>query len=233
MGMAELDHIILTVRDVGERAASYTGVMGFGNEGSDGPFTVLRVNERLVIFALMAWLGLFGSVAPARADRESSPPRVGGVIDSCAVDSAGLLHVVLTDGRDVAVPRERGRFTSDGDTLTQEGFHSIQIDEHHRRVGWLASYMICAQSYPCTPELAIFDEAQGTTYIDPPAGIIWEWAFVGGGKRVVIHYGFPHGDEVGAYALYDAETGVKEADYTPGQKGTRPDWARELSSPDR
>ena len=43
--MATLDHLILAV---GVREASvhfYTEVMGFGDEGEDGPFSVIRVSE--------------------------------------------------------------------------------------------------------------------------------------------------------------------------------------------
>jgi len=47
--MRGIDHIILNVNDLGETVAFYTEVLGFGLEGQDGPFTVLRVSEGFTI----------------------------------------------------------------------------------------------------------------------------------------------------------------------------------------
>ncbi|HTB90864.1 MAG TPA: VOC family protein [Steroidobacteraceae bacterium] len=41
--MASLDHIILKVNDLSASVSFYTDVMGFTLEGTDGPFTVLKV----------------------------------------------------------------------------------------------------------------------------------------------------------------------------------------------
>jgi catechol 2,3-dioxygenase-like lactoylglutathione lyase family enzyme len=43
--MATLDHIILKVNELAPSVDFYTRIMGFANEGLDGPFTVIRVNE--------------------------------------------------------------------------------------------------------------------------------------------------------------------------------------------
>lgn len=40
--MAQLDHIILKVNDLEASVDFYTSIMGFVNEGMDGPFTVIR-----------------------------------------------------------------------------------------------------------------------------------------------------------------------------------------------
>jgi catechol 2,3-dioxygenase-like lactoylglutathione lyase family enzyme len=42
--MADLDHLILMVNDRDESIAFYTSVLGFADEGRDGPFSVVRVN---------------------------------------------------------------------------------------------------------------------------------------------------------------------------------------------
>jgi catechol 2,3-dioxygenase-like lactoylglutathione lyase family enzyme len=47
--MATLDHIILKVNDLTASVAFYAGVLGFTEEGTDGPFTVLRVGPDFVI----------------------------------------------------------------------------------------------------------------------------------------------------------------------------------------
>jgi catechol 2,3-dioxygenase-like lactoylglutathione lyase family enzyme len=44
-----VDHIILNVNDLDETVAFYTEVLGFVDEGSDGPFRVLRVSEDFAI----------------------------------------------------------------------------------------------------------------------------------------------------------------------------------------
>lgn len=41
--MATLDHLILKVNDLDASLRFYTQVLGFADEGRDGPFTVLRV----------------------------------------------------------------------------------------------------------------------------------------------------------------------------------------------
>ena len=41
--MASIDHIIVKVNDLDASVAFYTAVLGFANEGTDGPFTVLRI----------------------------------------------------------------------------------------------------------------------------------------------------------------------------------------------
>jgi catechol 2,3-dioxygenase-like lactoylglutathione lyase family enzyme len=48
-GMRRIDHIILNVNDLDETIRFYTEVLGFTNEGQDGPFTVLRVSEDFTI----------------------------------------------------------------------------------------------------------------------------------------------------------------------------------------
>jgi catechol 2,3-dioxygenase-like lactoylglutathione lyase family enzyme len=47
--MTTLDHLILTVNDVDASVAFYTQVMGFGDEGADEPFRVIRVNPETTL----------------------------------------------------------------------------------------------------------------------------------------------------------------------------------------
>jgi catechol 2,3-dioxygenase-like lactoylglutathione lyase family enzyme len=47
--MAELDHLILTVNDRVESIAFYTRILGFVDEGRDGPFSVLRVSPSFTL----------------------------------------------------------------------------------------------------------------------------------------------------------------------------------------
>jgi hypothetical protein len=137
-----------------------------------------------------------------------------------------VLHIIFSDGRNVQINKERGRYSINEDVLTQIGFEKIQLAEDNHHIGWLASYMICAQSYPCTPELVIYHAERGIKYILPPHGVMWNWKFIDGGKQISVQYGFPHGDE-GPFALYETDSGNKLADYSAIEK-TTPGWVQQL-----
>jgi catechol 2,3-dioxygenase-like lactoylglutathione lyase family enzyme len=47
--MATLDHIIVPVAEIEASVRFYTDVMGFGDEGRDGPFSVVRVSDGLTL----------------------------------------------------------------------------------------------------------------------------------------------------------------------------------------
>jgi len=47
--MATLDHIIIKVNDLETSVTFYSGVLGFVAEGTDGPFTIIRVGPDSLI----------------------------------------------------------------------------------------------------------------------------------------------------------------------------------------
>ena len=47
--MPAIDHLILNVNDISASVDFYVNVLGFKNEGEDGPFTVIRVNETFTL----------------------------------------------------------------------------------------------------------------------------------------------------------------------------------------
>lgn len=47
--MARIDHLILAVNDVPASVAFYRDILGFPDEGMDGPFTVLRVDDSFTL----------------------------------------------------------------------------------------------------------------------------------------------------------------------------------------
>ncbi len=144
----------------------------------------------------------------------------------------GPLHIIYSDGTDVGIPKERGRFAVGEHTLTQETFSDIQLADDRQHIGWLAEYMICQQSYPCPAELVIYQSEQKLKYIPPPYGIMWRWKFLEGGKQVVVQGGFPHGDNTGAYALYDTGTGRQLAEFS-SNKNKPPKWVQQLRPSDK
>ena len=47
--MATLDHIILKVNELEASVRFYTEILGFAQEGTDGPFTMIRVDDSFQI----------------------------------------------------------------------------------------------------------------------------------------------------------------------------------------
>ena len=159
----------------------------------------------------------------AAQSRQHVQPGQRQPICSFHVDGGGDLHIAFCDGKNLAVPRENGHFD-----VAQEGFVDVQLAKDKFRIGWLATYKVCAQSYACTPQVQLLDGRNHTVYISPSAGIVSGWTFVKGGNEVAIRYGFPHGGTLDAYALYDAASGKKLADFSITEKKSAPDWVQEL-----
>ena len=89
----ELDHLILNVNDVRASIDFYVRVLGLTHEGEDGPFSVVRVNDRLTI-QLAPWGTTGGehlAFAMSRADFEGAFTRVreGGIAYGDSFQSVG------------------------------------------------------------------------------------------------------------------------------------------------
>jgi hypothetical protein len=125
----------------------------------------------------------------------------------------GPLRIKYSDGSEVVIPNERGRFARDDSNLTQENIDDVQLAADKQHIGWLADYMMCSQSYPCPMELVVYRLGEELRYFSAQYGVVWSWSFLNGGKQVAVRGGFPHGDEAGAEIVYDVETGreVKHA----------------------
>jgi len=91
--MTTLDHIILKVNDLESSIAFYTEILGFRLEGTDGPFTVIRVNRDFQI-QLAPW-GTPGlehyafAVSPAAFDEIFSRIKVAGIDHGPTFDGVG------------------------------------------------------------------------------------------------------------------------------------------------
>jgi hypothetical protein len=169
------------------------------------------------------------TAGPAKLATQGRTPAKAAHIDGFYVAAEGALHIIYSDGTEVGIPKERGRFTQGEHTLTQETFSDIQLADDRRHIGWLADYMICAQSYPCSAELVIFRSGDELKHIPPPYGVMWRWKFLAGGKQIAVESGFPHGDDRGACALYDTETGGVLATFSSTGKKA-PEWVQQLRS---
>lgn len=76
--MARIDHLILNTNDITASVEFYTNILGFKNEGQDGPFTVIRVSEDFTL-QLAPW-GTKGNehyaFAMSRKDFEAAFERI-------------------------------------------------------------------------------------------------------------------------------------------------------------
>jgi catechol 2,3-dioxygenase-like lactoylglutathione lyase family enzyme len=89
----ELDHLILKVNDREASIAFYTHVLGFRHEGERGPFSVLRVTDRLTL-QLAPWGSQGGehlAFAMTRSEFDDVFHRVkeGGIAYGDAFDTVG------------------------------------------------------------------------------------------------------------------------------------------------
>jgi len=90
---AHIDHLILNVNDTSESAAFYARVLGFPCEGTDGPFTIVRVNETFTM-QLAQWSTKGGehlAFALSRAEFDAVLERLrsGGIAFGDAFDTVG------------------------------------------------------------------------------------------------------------------------------------------------
>jgi catechol 2,3-dioxygenase-like lactoylglutathione lyase family enzyme len=76
--MTSIDHIILNTNDLASSVDFYTNILGFKNEGQDGPFAIIRVSEDFTL-QLAPW-GTKGNehyaFAMSRADFDAAFERI-------------------------------------------------------------------------------------------------------------------------------------------------------------
>jgi hypothetical protein len=190
-----------------------------------------RVIPPCLVFCIMLPQILFAQtskdVSSDGLSTQNHPPAQEAYIVSFHAQNKGPLHINYSDGTEVNIPQEKGRFSEDEHPLTQEAFSDIHVADDHQHIGWLAEYMLCAQSYPCPAELVVYRYGHKLKYIRPSYGIVWRWKFLEAGKLVVVQFGFPHGDETGTFALYDTKAGKQIAEFYP-EKKEAPAWVQQL-----
>jgi len=182
---------------------------------------------KALLFPFLIFGFLFPSLAFAQAAAKAGP---GDQIVRFYIETGGngALHIVHADGSEAVIVKEKGRFAVGNQTVGQSEFSRIQLADDRRRIGWLADYMICQQSYPCPVELVVYQPGRKLTQIAPPYGIFWRWTFVEGGGKIAVEAGYPHGDQTGLNVLYDSETGRELARFTPTEGEGAPDWVQTL-----
>jgi hypothetical protein len=112
------------------------------------------------------------------------------------VDAAGQLRIMRSNRQVIRPAADSG----------QVGFEQAALSADHRTVGWLALYPNCCTSYPIPLALVLLRTDGRRTVIrnDLP---IWQWAFVGDGRSVVIRQAPVHGAAPTFYERRDVRTG--------------------------
>jgi catechol 2,3-dioxygenase-like lactoylglutathione lyase family enzyme len=93
--MASIDHIIVKVNDLAASVAFYTGIMGFTDEGRDGPFAVIRVSPDFQL-QLAAW-GTEGADHCAFAVPQDDFDAIFGRVEAAGLDFGPAFHNVGTN----------------------------------------------------------------------------------------------------------------------------------------
>jgi hypothetical protein len=129
----------------------------------------------------------------------------------------GLAHVVgVADGSDSALAKEPG----------QVSVADPRLSNDRRTAGWLVEERNCCTSYPIPERLAVY--AVGRKQIISDGLMIYDWAFVGGGREVALSTGVVHGATRRTLSLYDVHSGRRLASWTGDAKATPPRWALRL-----
>jgi hypothetical protein len=145
----------------------------------------------------------------------------------------GSLLVTYDDGTIERIRKEHGRVRDGNLTLTQEAFSEIQIADDRLSIGWLADYVICAQSYACHIDMVILRRGRPVRYVKRSSpGVIWDWTFLNNGAQVAVESGFPHGDATGMYELFDTDSGQPRGTFVPDPDGEKPapKWVEQFRS---
>lgn len=93
--MASIDHIIVKVNDLAASVAFYTGIMGFTDEGRDGPFALIRVSPDFQL-QLAEW-GTEGADHYAFAVSQDEFDAIFGRVKAAGLDFGPAFHNVGTN----------------------------------------------------------------------------------------------------------------------------------------
>jgi len=128
----------------------------------------------------------------------------------------GLAHIVDAAGRDQTFTRETG----------QVSVADPRLSDDRRAAGWRVEELNCCTSYPIPLRLAVY--RNGRKQIISPGLMIYDWAFVAGGREVALSSGVVHGATERTFDLYSVRSGRRLAHSTGDARATPPRWALRL-----
>lgn len=129
----------------------------------------------------------------------------------------GPVHVVYSDGRDVAVPKERGQVSTEPPRIAPD----------RQTVGWAVDFPNYGTSYPIPLVLVIYRSGHILQRIGD-ALAIYKWQFVAGGRRIAVSSGTVHGWTRLHFTLYDSRTGRRLKVWDGEENSTPPEWGASL-----
>ena len=107
----------------------------------------------------------------------------------------GPLHIVYNDGTEVVKTLPPLETSTDKETVFNDvGFSYVQLAADRQTLGWSGDVGNCCTSYPIPQRVVIFRHGKVLHAFAP--GLVWNWMFSLGGKRVAIVSGPSHGPEV-------------------------------------
>jgi hypothetical protein len=119
----------------------------------------------------------------------------------------GPLHIAYDDGTEIIKTLPPMKKSTEKETVFNDvGFSYVQLAADRQTLGWAVDVENCCTSYPIPQRVVIFRRGKVLHAFAP--GLVWNWMFFLGGKRVAIVSGPSHGPEVGDYRLYDVRTGT-------------------------
>jgi len=134
------------------------------------------------------------------------------------VDTAGQLHIVTADQRDIIPEREN----------EQVGFDQPAISEDHTTVGWLALYPHCCTSYPIPLALVIYRNGH-VVHTFGEHFPVWKWRFEAHGTQVAFAQETVHGHFGVHYELRDLVSGQVIAAHDGDPEPDAPQWIRDVA----
>jgi hypothetical protein len=132
------------------------------------------------------------------------------------VGKDNLAHLVDTNGKDVAMPKE----------LDQVDVSQPKLADDKQTAGWLIHQDNCCTSYSIPTGLLIYRVGKKLHLGD--GLMIYDWCFVEGGAKVAMSTGTVHGMETRHLLLYDARSGRQLEEWSGDLDKTPPPWATDL-----
>ncbi len=147
----------------------------------------------------------------------SSPAYADSYVQA-TIDGNSQLHVLSSDGQEVALPKEPG----------QVGFQSPKISEDGKVIGWLTLYLNCCTSYPIPLSLVLFSGGKVIHTFKGNELPIWEWNFYAHGTRVAYWQTPTHGNYEPYFELRNVSTGELIQAYDGNSGEQAPIWVNQL-----
>jgi hypothetical protein len=132
------------------------------------------------------------------------------------VGKDNLAHLVDTNGKDVAVPKEED----------QVDVSEPKLADDRQTAGWLIHQDNCCTSYSIPTGLLIYRAGKKLNLGD--GLMIYDWCFVDGGAKVAMSTGTVHGMQTRHLLLYDARSGRQLEEWSGDPDKTPPPWATNL-----